>query len=298
MMDPLYGTQLTDQLMANPWMLDPTQKSNQFSQYNNKALPYPPTYNGVPTDAMGRPIQSFLDWQKANPGGTTLNSTPAQPAQAPPPQTMRVPNPLAGQPIYGGANPGSNGGWGSVYQGMQPQYLTGQMTPQQQQAPSGGAGGGATGQSAAPNNWQAAINALANPGNPQTMGANVPLVQGYQPSGGVNQAFLNQAGSGAGMNQNFLSALAAIQGRPQPGGGGGAMAGGAGQSAGGLANTPFTNYGDMGGAGGAWGAAPPPGAANEAPKNIGTQGYLDANGMPTQALNALRQPWMQAQGKR
>ena len=67
--------------------------------------------------------------------------------------------------------------------------------------------------SAPPNNWQAAINALANPGNPVTQGATVPLAQGYQPAGGINQAFLNQAGAGQGMNQNFLSALAAIQGR-------------------------------------------------------------------------------------
>ena len=79
-MDPLYGTQLTDQLMANPWMLDPTQKSNQFTIYNNKALPWPPTYNGVPTDAMGRPIQSFQQWQQQNPGGMTpqLDARPAR----------------------------------------------------------------------------------------------------------------------------------------------------------------------------------------------------------------------------
>jgi hypothetical protein len=66
-----------------------------------------------------------------------------------------------------------------------------------------------------PNNWQAAINALSNPGRVQTMGANVPQVTGYQPSGGVNNAFLQQAGAGQGMNQNFLSALRSIQGRPQ-----------------------------------------------------------------------------------
>ena len=80
-MDPLYGTQLTDQLMANPWMLDPTQKSNQFSLYNNQRIPFPPTYNGAPTNAMGQPIQSFVDWQRQNPGGVSLNNTPAQPAQ-------------------------------------------------------------------------------------------------------------------------------------------------------------------------------------------------------------------------
>ena len=71
------------------------------------------------------------------------------------------------------------------------------------------------GQGAAPNNWQQAINSLANPGNPETMGANVPMVTGGQPAGGVNQAFLNQAQGQPGMNPRFMSALAAIQGRPQ-----------------------------------------------------------------------------------
>jgi hypothetical protein len=73
---------------------------------------------------------------------------------------------------------------------------------------------------APPNNWQAALNALANPGKVQTPGATVPLQTGSQPAGGVNQAWLNQIGSGQGMNQNFISALAAIQGRggQSPGG--------------------------------------------------------------------------------
>ena len=69
----------------------------------------------------------------------------------------------------------------------------------------------------APNNWMAALNALSQPGNPVTRGATVPIASGSQPAGGVNNAFLGQASGGAGMNQNFLSALAAIQGRPQSG---------------------------------------------------------------------------------
>ena len=40
---PGYVSQLTDMMMVNPWMFDPTQKSNQFSNYNNAALPWPPT---------------------------------------------------------------------------------------------------------------------------------------------------------------------------------------------------------------------------------------------------------------
>ena len=121
----------TPTFQPNPYAnFDPSQWSNPYSKFYGKALPWPSSYAGMPTNAMGQPIQP--------PPGMTLNSSPAAPAAAAPaaPQTMRVPNPLAGQPIYGGANPGSNGAWGSVYQGMQPQYLTGQMTPQpQQQAP-------------------------------------------------------------------------------------------------------------------------------------------------------------------
>ena len=34
---------------------------NQFSNFSNAALPWPSSYAGTPTDAMGRPIQSFVD---------------------------------------------------------------------------------------------------------------------------------------------------------------------------------------------------------------------------------------------
>jgi hypothetical protein len=194
--------QLTDTWMVNPTMFDPTQQSNQFSNYNNAALPWPPTYNGAPVNAAtGQPIQSFLDWQKANPGGMSINATPAQP-QAP----------TGGGQVTGYA-PGQatnyyspTGGWGTaIGQGpMQLSPATSAPTPQAAPQASG-----------SPNNWQAAINALANPGRVTTQGANVPLMTGSQPAGGVNNAFLQQAGAGQGMNQNFLSALRAIQGRPQ-----------------------------------------------------------------------------------
>ena len=82
--------QLTDQWMVNPTMFDPTQASNAYSNYNNAALPWPPTYNpglqGGPVNAAtGKPIQSFQQWQQQNPGGMSINSTPAAPA-APQPQ--------------------------------------------------------------------------------------------------------------------------------------------------------------------------------------------------------------------
>ena len=218
--------QLTDMMMVNPWMFDPSQKSNQFSNYNNQRMSYPPTYNGVPTNAMGQPIQSFLDWQKANPGGTTLNSTPAMPQQAPAtgnPAPVGTPlNPMGDWSVLApnlgmGAQTQANyanalGLPGSAYNG----YSTTANragTAGQGAATAGAAAQAAPQASPPPNNWQAALNALANPGNPVTPGATVPLQTGSQPSGGVNQAFLQQAGAGQGMNQNFLSALRAIQGR-------------------------------------------------------------------------------------
>jgi hypothetical protein len=199
--------QLTDMWMVNPWMFDPSQKSNQFSQYNNAALPWPPTYNtgaGGPVNAAtGQPLPSFQQWQQQNPGGMSLNTTPAAPA-APQPQQMVLRQTNPGGMLPSGENYGSQT---PTYIPAQYQYMP---APQQQQAPQAAPQAQASGP---PNNWQAAINSLANPGRVQTMGANVPQVTGYQPSGGVNQAFLNQAGAGQGMNQNFLSALRSIQGR-------------------------------------------------------------------------------------
>jgi hypothetical protein len=219
-MDPLWGTQLTNMWMANPYMFDPTQKSNQFSNYNNQRIPYPPTYNpglaGGPVNAAtGQPIQSYQQWAQQNPGGMTLNAT----AQMPPAPPMADPNAglratLAGMGGYQG-----NPALGAYLAGQGPspgqaRSLAAMGYP----APPGPPGPGPTGGTAAtpqgaPNNWQAALNALANPGRVQTPGASVPLQTGSQPAGGVNQAFLNQAGAGQGMNQNFLSALRAIQGR-------------------------------------------------------------------------------------
>lgn len=210
---------LTNTWMTNPYMFEPSQVSNAFSNYNNAALPWPPTYNGAPVNAAtGKPIQSFQDWQAANPGGMNINATPAQPAAAPSSPIYQPQGPITWGPGNMGFRPGqaeagmlasqtglsmqAAGGLLNQFGGGQQQPGAGQQGAQQ----AGGAG-------APPNNWQAAINALANPGNPQTMGANVPMVSGSQPAGGVNAAFLNQAGAGQGMNQGFLSALRAIQGR-------------------------------------------------------------------------------------
>ncbi|HEY1878298.1 MAG TPA: hypothetical protein VGG68_00045 [Caulobacteraceae bacterium] len=232
----------TNAWMSNPYMFEPGQQSNQFSNYNNAPIPWPPSYNvgnvGAPTNAMGQPIQSYLDWAKANPAGMTINNTPQQPQQQAAlrsPQYQGYPALQAGlltpqqQGLYNSATEAENAGAAAAAQGSGFGSRQGAGTPGQSQVDFGlgqmyrnmaAQAGGPTGTPAAapqaagpPNNWMAALNARANPGNPVTPGATVPMVQGYQPGGGVNQAFLQQAGAGAGMNQNFLNNLRAIQGR-------------------------------------------------------------------------------------
>lgn len=253
---------LTNTWMLNPYMFDPSQQSNQFSNYNNAALPYPPTYNtgaGGPVNAAtGQPIQSFQQWQQQNPGGMSLNNTP----QAAAAQGGGQQSPFANVQIPQGQNTAvaqPRGGLSAQqWQALSPQqqsaasnamaeYSSGLAmmpsgnnfvasgsnpsgsNPQAQNAlawmnaggnafnqigPGPTGGPAATPQGAgAPNNWQAALNALANPGRVQTMGANVPQVTGSQPAGGVNASWLQGIGSGQGMNQNFINALRGIQGR-------------------------------------------------------------------------------------
>jgi hypothetical protein len=221
---------LTNMWMTNPTMFDPTQKSNQFSNFNDAPFPWPPTYNTGPAGgpvnaATGQPIQSFQQWQQANPGGTTLNATPAAP-QAPQQATpihgvgglqpgqydgangLPAGNPMrfamASQPNGMPQGWNQNSGNGGLFV-TQPSQA---YAPQQQAAPQAQAQA-----SGPPNNWQAAINALANPGKVATPGATVPMATGTQPAGGVNQAWLQGIGGGQGMNQNFVSALRGIQGR-------------------------------------------------------------------------------------
>jgi hypothetical protein len=248
-------SQLTNMMMVNPWMFDPSQLSNQFSNYNNQAMPFPPTYNtaagGPVSAATGQPIQSFQAWQQANPGGLNLNSTPAQPQAAPAPTIYGASNPPPGGSMYAGDpnNPGFTyaqeaastpaarysqfmgalpgqqfNGRGGVDSQAQNSNIAamGQLAANQYYGSAGGQGAAAPAApqasgGGAPNNWYAALNALSNPGTPAIGGATVPMQTGSQPAGGVNNAFLQQAQVRPGMNQNFMSALSAIQGRPQQG---------------------------------------------------------------------------------
>ena len=184
-------------------LFSPDQWLNQFSNFNNAALPWPSSYSGTPTDAMGNPIKP--------PPGMTLNSSPAAPpppAPAAPPQQQYgriwegtgTGGAAGGQNAMGSGGPtaGQNvSGYGPI--GPAPQQAAPQAAPQAA-APT------------APNNWQNTMAMLANPGKVNTPGATVPATASAQPGPGSLQAFLAnwkpaQSGVGSGFQQGFAGAL-------------------------------------------------------------------------------------------
>ena len=198
-------------------LFSPDQWLNQFSNFNNAALPWPSSYSGMPTDAMGKPIQP--------PPGTTLNSSPQaqQPAAPAAQQTYGLqPSDLQGSSAL---NPSGNQAFGMANWG-------GMMSPQAQQAyanqqfspvgaprgttyANGGQNAGAA-PAAAPspalNSWQNTMAMLANPGKVTTPGATVPATASTQPGPGALQAFLQnykptQSGPGAGFQNSFAGTL-------------------------------------------------------------------------------------------
>ena len=149
---PVYGTSLMSQLQMlsdptwmnrrriamadlsnvqfdpqNPYALfSPDQWSNQFSLFNDKPLPWPSSYAGYPTDAMGNPIGGGPQQQTAAPAagsstpGMTINSTPQQGQMTPAALT---------QALGGGPNAQGAGQWYGNYLAAQAK-----LTPQQQYA--------------------------------------------------------------------------------------------------------------------------------------------------------------------
>jgi hypothetical protein len=195
----------TPTFQSNPYgSFDPSQWTNPYSNFYGKALPWPSSYAGTPTNALGQPIQPQP--------GMTLNSTPAQP-QAPQAAGASAgpmvnflgtgPQSLAGVDARQAAQTGTNP---ALYP-----LLNQQMAGGMQQAPQAAA-------PAAPNNWQSTLSMLANPGHVTTPGATVPQAPqgGGQPSPGVLQNFLanwqpQQSGAGSGFTQNFNSILRGLQ---------------------------------------------------------------------------------------
>jgi hypothetical protein len=230
----------------NPYAnFDPSQYTNPYSPFYGRALPWPSSYVGTPTNALGQPIQP--------PPGMTLNSTPQQPQAAAPAAPQVGPmtggqygdwrgfvgggagaSPQANQLAYnlglgglgaaGDVNPGSAAGQAMMaaqsagnqvanadkgsFGGWSP---TGAMIAQPQAAPQAAA-------AAPPNNWQNSLAMLANPGHVTTPGATVPQAQGSTSlNPGVLQSFLGswkpaQSGPGSGFQQNFNTILRGLQG--------------------------------------------------------------------------------------
>jgi hypothetical protein len=197
----------TPTFQSNPYgSFDPSQWSNPYSNYYGKALPWPATYAGTPTDAMGRPI--------AAPPGMTLNSTPAQPQQA---ATQSLPALGSGARAMYDAGYGD---WSQLDPLLGRSSIPGQVAGQGQNVAGGGMSGATqpAAAAAAPNNWQQTLSMLANPGKVTTPGATVPQAAATagQPSQGVLQNFLANwqpasSGAGSGFTQNFNTILRGLQ---------------------------------------------------------------------------------------
>jgi hypothetical protein len=221
----------------NPYAdFDPSQWSNPYSNFQSQAIPFPASYSGWPTNALGQPIQA--------PPGMTLNSSaasPAAPAAAAPaasqndyvanPQSgMMMPNPGAFQGNFaGGVDPTTgltrmqaNAAVNRYYNPTQMSMVGGQQSgiygmgggqtvggtmmgpsPASMAAPWAGqqaAAPAAAAPAANPSGLtsQQYLQMMANPGRVTTPGATAPQAQTpYQPSSG--------SAASPGVLQQFLA---------------------------------------------------------------------------------------------
>ena len=215
---------------AYPYMFSADQFKNKYCPFAGQALPRPSQYQGVPTDALGNPIQSYQDAQAAHDAW--------RPAQAPPvtlntnPQQQKIFN-TTWAPGAGGVNVGATK--------LNPDFvrpqLSANMTMDDIAAATtaanptanfstgmmGGAGGAAGVQQAAGGGQQANpidmnqayLSALQNPGPIARPGATVPQAAPPSNQSGVLQQFLANwknkgaptQGAGNYNNQGFFNAL-------------------------------------------------------------------------------------------
>jgi hypothetical protein len=194
---------------AYPLMFDPSQWSNKYSPFPGQPIPWGQYSGGAtgPTDAMGRPIQSYQTAQAA---------AAAAPQQAPPVTLNSTPALLSPQLAAQGFGNRSVGG-GMVQDYGPNQAFGGQSIPfgpahpaaqQPAAAPQPAAPAG-------PDMNAAYLAALQNPGHVTTPGATVPQSPTPSNQSGVLQQFLqnwNQGGqqtTGAGNynNAGFFNAL-------------------------------------------------------------------------------------------
>ena len=198
----------TPTFQSNPYAdFDPSQWSNPYSNFQNSAIPFPATYSGWPTDAMGNPI--------AKPPGMTLNSSPAQPAPAAAPQVTQVPYSPPNNIMLGsssGVGPGGIGagspntiGANLTFNAPSPAQMASAQAPQPSAAPPQAGPGGLTAQQY--------LQLRANPGRVVTPGATVPqAASSATPGPGMLQQFLANwnpaaSGPGSGFQQAFSKAL-------------------------------------------------------------------------------------------
>jgi hypothetical protein len=210
-----------------PFQFDPSQWSNKFSPFAGRALPWPSQYAGTPTDAYGRPIQSYLDAQQA---------AAAQPQQAAPVTLNTSPvgaNSYGLAPAFVAANPTKTpaqlAGMMDSYRNPSGGLTYGQTNQLLNLARGGGSNQGAAQQAApaGPDMSAAYLNALANPGKIQTPGATVAQAAPPSNQSGVLQQFLQNwkptQGAGNYSNSGFFNGLNRLYGAGNTGGGTGDM---------------------------------------------------------------------------
>ncbi len=211
-----------------PFQFDPSQWANPYTQWNKQALPFMGQYAGVPTDARGNPIQSYVDAQTQSQAAQAAAAAP--PAQAPP--TTLNSNPLTQATGPGGLN---REGLNPNAYGLGAQSGASPMNPSGNAAlfaanwggfmPTSGQWGGAQQQAApapvapaapaGPDMNAAYLQALSNPGRIATPGATVPQSAPPSNQSGVLQQFLANwqnkgaptQGAGNYNNKGFFDAL-------------------------------------------------------------------------------------------
>ena len=206
-------------------LFSPDQWTNAYSQFSGKALPWPSSYTGYPTDATGNPINpqagsgipDYAQWQagqaKAPEGlggtpGTTINSMPAQPQAASTGGT--------GLDAALGAMGMTQFGQQMADKGISQQDIAGLIGLPGAQNIMGPQQAAPAAPPAAPSNnlsYPQVLSMLANPGKVTTPGANVPVSPtSAQPSSGALQSFMQnfkpaQSGPGSQFQNNFAATL-------------------------------------------------------------------------------------------
>jgi hypothetical protein len=249
---------MADMNLFQPWnanfLFSPDQWSNQYSNFNNKPFPFPPSIAGNPwtgqapqqagdvgwpTDAMGKPIQL--------PKGVTLNTSPPQAAPAPAPQQQgpsALDQALLSNAMYNtGVNtppgPGTLFGTQAAYSNAMdqmtalllakqqaglipgtPNYVGSGSPPGAGAGAPGGGGGAPAPQGGGGLNYQQYLSLLGSPGQPAQPGATVPQApSAFQPASGqgtpISNFMANFRPAQSGPSASFQQAFANAMGQPQ-----------------------------------------------------------------------------------